>query len=415
MEPDKDNLTRRGFLASAAAASAVAGWAQTNSPAARVAVARCDNYGHELHGALSRMLDQLGGAARLARGKTVTIKVNLTGSPTMRMGQTPAEKAQYTHPAVIGSLARLFGDAGARRVRIVEGCFSSDEPLEEFLLSAGWDPAAWITAAPQVALENTNTRGRHRRYARFLTPRGGHLFPGFDLNAAYADCDTVVSVAKLKEHATCGVTLGMKNMFGATPLTIYGDHAGKDEPDENGARSGRVLVMHYGRRPPANSAPQPREEGAPRDDKWRMPRIVADLAAALPVHLTVIDGIDTMAGGEGPWIRGCRPVHPGLLIAGLNPVCTDAVATACMGFDPMASRGAPPFERCDSFLELAEQLGAGTRDLRKIEVAGLPVEKAVFRFRARTGAVGEPAEPRASSKQAWGGALLRPPDTHGAP
>ncbi len=381
MRLDNGKATRRGFLAASAAAAA-AGWVRAEAPASRVAIARCDTYGSELHGALARLLDQLGGAAGLVRGKTVTVKINLTGSPTMRLGTTPAEKAQYTHPAVIGSLVRLLGDAGARRVQIVEGCFSSDEPLEEFLLAAGWDPAPWLTLAPQVLLENTNTLGRGRKYARFMTPKGGHLFPGFDLNHAYADCDVLVSVAKLKEHATCGVTLGMKNMFGATPLTIYGDTAGKDEPDEAGARSGRVAVMHRGLRPPSRSAPQPKEDGAPRDDKWRMPRIVADLAAALPVHLTVVDGIDTMAGGEGPWIRGCRPVHPGLLIAGLNPVCTDAAATACMGFNPLASRGEPPFERCDSFLELAEQLGVGTRDLRRIEVAGLPVENAVFRFRS---------------------------------
>jgi len=378
-ETARELPTRRTFLAAGAAAAIPAG--ASEAPSARVAIARCDAYGAESHEALRRLLDQLGGAGRLVRGKTVTMKINLTGSPAMRVGTVPAEKAQYTHPAVIGSLIRLLGDAGARRIQVVEGCFSSDEPMEEFLLAAGWDPAPWAAAAPQVLFENTNTLGRGRRYARFTTPRGGHLFPGFDLNHAYADCDVVVSVAKLKEHATCGVTLGMKNMFGATPLTIYGDFAGRDEPDEAAARSGRVMVMHFGRRPPSRSAPQPREEGAPRDDKWRMPRIVADLAAALPVHLTVIDGIDTMAGGEGPWIRGVRPVHPGLLIAGLNPVCTDAVATACMGFDPMAVRGEPPFEHCDSFLELAEQLGVGTRDLRRIEVAGVPVDKARFPFR----------------------------------
>lgn len=372
------NPTRRAFLTAAAAGFALRA---KEAPAGRVAIAKCDTYDSAVHDALRRLLDQLGGAGRLVRGRTVTMKINLTGPPVMRVGTVPAEKAQYTHPAVIGSLIRIFGDAGARRIQVVEGCFSSDEPLEEFLMAAGWDPSRWAAAAPRVLFENTNTLGRGRRYARFMTPGGGHLFPGFDLNHAYADCDVVVSVAKLKEHATCGLTLGMKNMFGATPLTIYGDYAGRDEPDESAARSGRVLVMHHGRRPPSKSAPQPRDEGTPRDDRWRMPRIVADLAAALPVHLTVIDGIDTMAGGEGPWIQGVRPVHPGLLIAGLNPVCTDAVAAACMGFDPMAGRGAPPFERCDSFLELAEQLGVGTRDLRRIEVAGVPVAKARFPFR----------------------------------
>jgi hypothetical protein len=51
-----------------------------------------------------------------------------------------------------------------------------------------------------------------------------------------------------------------------------------------------------------------------------------------------------------------------VLIAGLNCVNTDAVATAVMGLDPMADRGTPPFEKCDSTLKLAEQLGVGTRE-----------------------------------------------------
>ena len=81
------------------------------------------------------------------------------------------------------------------------------------------------------------------------------------------------------------------------------------------------------------------------------------------------------------WVHGCRHVRPGLLVAGTNCVTTDAVATALMGFDPMADRGAPPFEVCDSTLRLAEELGIGTRDLRRIEVLGTPISKARFDFR----------------------------------
>ena len=39
-------------------------------------------------------------------------------------------------------------------------------------------------------------------------------------------------MAKLKNHETCGVTLSMKNIFGMTPASIYGDDAGRDEPNE---------------------------------------------------------------------------------------------------------------------------------------------------------------------------------------
>ena len=68
-------------------------------------------------------------------------------------------------------------------------------------------------------------------------------------------------------------------------------------------------------------------------------------------------------------------------MAGTNCVATDAVGTAVMGFDPTADRGTPPFETCDNTLRLAEELGVGTRDLKQIEVIGLPIPKALFNFR----------------------------------
>src|SRR5213075_2262014 len=118
-------------------------------------------------------------------------------------------------------------------------------------------------------------------------------------------------------------------------------------------------------------APQEIDPKSPREDTWRVPRTVADLVSARPIHLAIIEGIKTMTGGEGPWIRGeLRGVAPGVIVAGTNPVNTDAVAMAVMGFDPMAVRGDPPFERCDSTLQLAEAAGVGTRDLKQIEVAG---------------------------------------------
>ena len=71
---------------------------------------------------------------------------------------------------------------------------------------------------------------------------------------------------------------------------------------------------------------------------------------------------------------------PSVLIAGTNCVTTDAVAMSVMGYDPMADRGTPPFEDCDSTLRLAEAHGVGTRDLKRIVVVGTPVEQARFSF-----------------------------------
>ncbi len=247
------------------------------------------------------------------------------------------------------------------------------------MISAGWQPKDFGGAATRVEFENTNFLGSGKTYSRFMVPGGGLMYAGYDLNHSYQDTDVFVSLAKLKEHRTAGVTLSMKNCFGITPCTIYSDEAPHDEPSI--VPVGYRGPMHSGSRVPPKSAPQPVANS--KDPGFRVPRITADLVAARPIHLAVIDGIYTMTGGELP-NQGKntihQAIHPGLLIAGMNCVCTDAVATAVMGFDPMVDRGTPPFEKCDSTLRLAEELGVGTRDLKRIEVVGPPIEKARYKF-----------------------------------
>jgi uncharacterized protein (DUF362 family) len=369
-------LTRRELL-SGAAAMAGLGRAAAQAPTAPVAIARCRTYGAELLPALERMFDGLGGMGRLVKGKTVAIKLNLTGDPNYRMGHRPAELAQWTHPRVIAATLHLLGKAGARRIRLLESGWSTAEPLEEYMLRANWDPDAFTGAAARVEFENTNWLGSGKKYSRLPAPNGGHMFKAYDFNHSYEDCDVFVSLAKLKEHATTGVTLSMKNCFGNLPATIYGDGAGKDEPSEF-PQGGRDM-LHRGHRQPAGHVEN--DPQSPRQDGYRVPRVVADVVAARPIHLAIVEGIESMAGGEGPWNRGVRPISPGVILAGTNCVATDAVATAVMGFDPMAGRGTAPFERCDSTLLLAERHGVGTRDLKRIEVVGTPIAEAVCRFR----------------------------------
>jgi uncharacterized protein (DUF362 family) len=383
--------TRRQFLAGAAAACA-ARTAMFGTPAAAptapVAVAKCPSYGAELVPALQKMFDQLGGLDRIVKNKTVAIKVNLTGSPTLRLGYLPLEDTHYTHPRVIGAAVHLMGRAGARRIRILESPWSTADPIEEYILQANWEPRDILNAAPHVEFENTNWLGQAKKYSRFPVPHGGHMFKAFDLNHSYEDCDVFVSIAKMKDHVTAGVTLSMKNCFGITPCTIYGEGAGEDEPSliPKGGRG----MFHSGHRQPSKSSPPENDPTTSRQGGYRVPRIVADIVAARPIHLAIIEGIKTMAGGEGPWTGpGLKVITPGVLIAGTNCVTTDAVAMTVMGYDPMADRGTPPFERCDSTLRLAEEHGVGTRDLKRIEVVGTPIEQARFSFaeirRARRG------------------------------
>jgi uncharacterized protein (DUF362 family) len=379
-------FTRRDWLKAASAfggayiAGAPFAAAAAAAPAAPVSLAKCATYDpKELLPIMAKMCDQIGGLGKLVKGKTVAIKINLTGEYRQRLGFNPIGETHYTSPAVIAAAVSLIGKAGAKRIRILESPMSNMDPLDEYLLAASMDPDSMKKAAPLVEFENTNFLGGGKKYSRFTVPTGGYIFPGFDLNHSFADCDVFVSIAKMKEHATAGYTGAMKNCFGCAPATIYGDGAGVDEPSV-APRGGRNSIFHNGRRGPSKSAPQEKDASTPRQDTYRVPRIVTDIVSSRPIHLAIVEGIKTMTGGEGPWVRGTAPCSPGIIAIGTNPVCTDAVSMAAMNFDPMGDRGTPPFESCDNILKLAEDVGIGTRDLKRIEVIGAPIKSVVFDF-----------------------------------
>ena len=72
---------------------------------------------------------------------------------------------------------------------------------------------------------------------------------------------------------------------------------------------------------------------------------------------------------------------PGVLIAGFNPVSTDAVGMGVMGYDnPRAERGEWPFEKCDNHILLAEKAGLGIADLNQIDVRGMSIEEAFYPY-----------------------------------
>jgi uncharacterized protein (DUF362 family) len=225
-----------------------------------------------------------------------------------------------------------------------------------------------------VEFEDTRNLGAGRRYHELKVPWGGSLFPAYHVNHSYNDCDVYVSLAKLKNHATAGVTLGMKNNFGVTPIALYGQH----EPDER-STSARVAIFHEGRERPADGLPQERAPESPRRPTYRVPRHTVDAVGIRPIDLVIIDGIETVSGGEGPWLKDLAVQEPGLLLAGRNPVCTDAVATAVMGYDPMAAPGTGPFPG-DNHLALAASLGLGTNDTKQVEVVGLSLKEALHPF-----------------------------------
>jgi len=344
---------------------------------ADVAIVACTTYDPQaLQDAFSQAFNLLGGIGGLVSGKTVTVKVNLTSDGTYRdlLGR-PAGETYITNGATAMALAKLLLSSGAAKVRFVDSA-PFLLPLDQVLITAGWDVPA-IQALGNVEFENTRNLGSGAQYEQLSVAGNGYLFSYFKLNHCYQDTDVFISLAKLKQHLTAGVTLSMKNVFGSTPNSLYGADAGSEDAILwRGPLHGNGTADWTGINPPGAKTSTP-----PVDAGSRIPRIVADINAARPVHVAIIDGITAMSGGEGPWAPNAALTSPGILIAGLNAVSTDAVAVAVMGYaDPRASRGTPPFAGCDNHLLLAEQNRVGVADLSKIEVRGLSLQQALYPY-----------------------------------
>jgi uncharacterized protein (DUF362 family) len=344
-------------------------------PSLPVAIARAESYDLSLVSSrLAQLFDQLGGIGKLVANRWVTVKINLTGPLGAEFQGGTAGQTYQTHFNLVLALVDLLHRAGARHIRLVESMYDGNTP-DDLAHKGGWDWQALDAAGGNLSFEDTHNAGSGHGYARLAVPGGGLVFPAYDVNRTYAETDVYISLAKLKDHITTGFTLSAKNSFGITPNALYGDDAGSEL-----AGRARNRILHNGLADPPGGVPAELRNDTPRRADWRVPRIVVDLLAARPIDLAIIDGIETITGGEGPWVDGLvKRVSPGLLIAGRNAICTDAIAAAVMGHDPLGRPNTWPF-RGDNYLALGAEAGLGSNDPAQIDLPGLTIEQAHFPF-----------------------------------
>ncbi|MBN2328199.1 MAG: DUF362 domain-containing protein [Candidatus Omnitrophica bacterium] len=373
-------MTRRHFLKSTTMSMVMAkgGSVLAASPTQiveypRVGIARCRRYKFEdIKASLADIFDKIGGVQSLVKGKTVTIKINLTNVRPNPVYTLDATETIYTHPLVTLAACTLFYEYGAQKIHLVESMTRND-PVKEILNDCGYDTQLFESMAPIIEFENTKNVGTGSRYYTMPVGDQPYAFSAFDMNHRYYDTDVMVSIAKMKNHEICGITLSMKNMFGATPNAIYAEPGNERTTSAKGA-------LHNGDRNnqmPGYISPTLN----PGNPGGRIPYIIADICRARPIDLAIIDGIISMSGGEGEW-NGLyvNPVCPGLLIAGRNCVCTDAVGASIMGYDPQGAGWAKPFYRAENMLQLAADRWLGANDLSQIEVVGSSIEDVRYSY-----------------------------------
>ncbi|MDX9754134.1 MAG: DUF362 domain-containing protein [bacterium] len=372
--PSRKPIYRRTFITSTSlGVLALCKGSHGADPLHRVGIRRCRRYRYEeIHEQLSQLFEQIGGIPDLVRGKTVSIKVNLTNVRPNPVYTLPAIETVYTHPLVVLASCTLFHAYGANRIIICESMTRNDE-TKAIYNACGYNTAVFESMVPILEWENTKNKGTGGKYHTLPVGENAYAFTSFDFNHRYVETDVMVSIAKMKNHDICGLTLSLKNMFGAPPNAIYAE-PGKESTtsakgalhsgDKNTQMPGVILpVLH------------------PGEDGYRLPRIITDICRARPIDLALIDGITTMSGGEGEWNgKQLGLAIPNVLIAGRNPVCTDAVAAAVMGFDPQGAGWKKPFPNAENTLKMAADRGLGQNDLSQIEVLGLEIAQARYTF-----------------------------------
>lgn len=322
-------ISRREFLlTSTALTSAVRAAAKAGAKPV-VSIVRIRNGNVAM--AVEKAIDLLGGIRRVTKGvDTVMLKPNLVS--------TQAEAT--TKLAVVRALAEAMQRAG-KEVSIGEGSAAAPkfnvlggaiyrtrkreilDPMQQYVFEQlGYADLAKTLRLPLINLHSGDL-------VEVKVP-GGFVFDKITLHKNLTEVDMLCSVPMMKTHQLATVTLGMKNLIGTFPGTVYQ------------AVRGHMHDIASQVEPTAASA------------------VVVDMVRANKLGLVVIDGSMAMEG-NGPSMGKTFPMD--VIVAGTNPVAADMVAASVMGFEPAEI---PTFQ-------WANKAGMRPAALHEIEIRGEPI------------------------------------------
>jgi uncharacterized protein (DUF362 family) len=283
--------------------------------------------------AVEKAIDLLGGIKHVTKGvNTVMLKPNLVS--------TQAEAT--TKLAVVRTLAEVMQRAG-KEVSVGEGSAAAPnfnvrgtaifrtrkreilDPMQQYVFEQlGYADLAKTLRLPLVNL--------HSGELVDVAVPGGFVFDKIALHKSLTEVDLLCSVPMMKTHQLATVTLGMKNLIGAFPGTVYQSVRGH---------------MH---------------DLASKVEPTAASAVVVDMVRANKLGLVVIDGSMAMEG-NGPSMG--KTFKMDVIVAGTNPVATDMVAASLMGFSPA---------EVPTFL-WANKAGMRPGALDGIEIRGEPLQR----------------------------------------
>ena len=256
--------------------------------------------------AVSAIFEHFGGGGKFLRSsKDVYIKVNAVG----------LEPNVYTDPELLRQTILYFQKCGARTIYVIENCTQANFTRLVFK-AIGYLKICKETGAVPVFLDETPSvpiflEGleefidiSHFAFERLIEKRAENFY---------------LSLPKLKTHSMSQVTLSIKNQFG---------------------------LVHQNSRI--------------ADHNYRIHQKFADIYRVLRPDFALIDGLIATTHGHYPTTYNADKcvVPMDLLIGGSDPLATDVVASALMGFSLKDVR----------HLELSSDTGIGQGDITQINI-----------------------------------------------
>jgi uncharacterized protein (DUF362 family) len=292
----------------------------------------------DIERAVEAAVDLLGGIESVAQGKErIMLKPNLVSN----------DPRATTKPQVIHALAKLMKNAG-KDVSIGEGSAAAggfnaiddityrtkNRELLEAMQQFVFDELGYTEMARTLKIPLINL---HLGEMVDVEVPNGFAYQNITLHHSLTEIDLLCSVPMMKTHTLATVTLGMKNLIGLYPGTIYSTVRAGVHDHAADAGSPGVAFENI------------------------------DMVRANKLGLVVVDGSTAMEG-NGPGNGTLVPMD--VIIAGTNPLATDMVAASVMGFEP---------EEIPTFV-WANKAGMQPQSLDEIDIRGEEVSRVSRRF-----------------------------------
>lgn len=267
-------------------------------------------------------------------GEKVVLKPNVTSGERF----ADPDSGIGTHPGFVHGMVDYLLSHGARRRRttIIEDPRNTDDNEARHWRGTGYDELARLTGV-KLHCPTTFTCVK-KEVPQPL------VFSRLNISRLVVAPNTVlINVPKLKTHNLAITTLGLKNLMGL--VNVFDRHycaqAWQELPE------------------PARSEKRPRQEWMDwaTHELWQagLARRLIDTARLIQPALNVVEGI---VGREGTGFQRGRNRALGLVVAGVNLVAVDSLASYLMGFDPQRL----------VYLRMAAQAGLGTYEISQLRI-----------------------------------------------